>query len=121
MENNSSTGRLRIYVSSTDQFRQTPLYEFVTLQAKKENLAGVTVVKGVLGYGASSILHSNKFWEVSDKVPTIIELVDDEDKILSFFERLKPHLEAMKYGCLVTYEKLTVLLYKPGHKPSTEK
>lgn len=120
MENYSSAGRLRIYISSTDQFRQNPLYEFITLQAKKEGLAGVTVIKGILGYGASSILHSYKFWEVSEKVPTVVELVDNEDKVLSFFERIRPQLEAMKYGCLVTFEKITVLLYKSGNKPDTE-
>jgi PII-like signaling protein len=120
METSQSVGRLRIYVSSTDQFRQNPLYEFITLQAKKEGLAGVTVTKGVLGYGASSILHSYKFWEVSDKVPTIIEIVDNEDKVLSFFERIRPQLESMKYGCMATFEKTTVLLYKSGHKPTSD-
>ena len=116
MENHSTAGRLRIYISSTDQFRQTPLYEFITLQAKKEGLAGVSVLKGILGYGASSVLHSYKFWEVSDKVPTVIEIVDDEDKVLSFFERIRPQLETMKYGCMGTFEKTTLLLYKSGTK-----
>ncbi|HNX54892.1 MAG TPA: DUF190 domain-containing protein [Prolixibacteraceae bacterium] len=116
MENHSTAGRLRIYISSTDQFRQTPLYEFITLQAKKEGLAGVSVLKGILGYGASSVLHSYKFWEVSDKVPTVIEIVDDEDKVLSFFERIRPQLETMKYGCMATFEKTTLLLYKSGTK-----
>lgn len=116
MENHSTAGRLRIYISSTDQFRQTPLYEFITLQAKKEGLAGVSVLKGILGYGASSVLHSYKFWEVSDKVPTVIEIVDDEDKVLSFFERMRPQLETMKYGCMATFEKTTLLLYKSGTK-----
>lgn len=116
MENHSTAGRLRIYISSTDQFRQTPLYEFITLQAKKEGLAVVSVLKGILGYGASSVLHSYKFWEVSDKVPTVIEIVDDEDKVLSFFERIRPQLETMKYGCMATFEKTTLLLYKSGTK-----
>lgn len=116
MENYSTAGRLRIYISSTDQFRQTPLYEFITLQAKKEGLAGVSVLKGILGYGASSVLHSYKFWEVSDKVPTVIEIVDDEDKVLSFFERMRPQLETMKYGCMATFEKTTLLLCKSGTK-----
>jgi PII-like signaling protein len=120
MENSKSVGRLRIYVSSTDQFRQTPLYEFITLQAKKEELAGVTVTKGILGYGASSVIHSYKFWEVSDKVPTVIELVDDEDKVLSFFEKIRPQLETMKYGCMATFDKTTVLIYKSGQKPSAD-
>ncbi len=116
MENNSQAGILRIFISSTDQFRQTPLYEFIVLQAKKEGIAGATVLKGMLGYGASSVIHSYKFWEVSDKVPTVIELIDEEDKILSFYERMRPQLETMSYGCLATFEKTTILLYKPGKK-----
>ncbi len=118
MENYSTAGRLRIYISSTDQFRQTPLYEFITLQAKKEGLAGATVSKGILGFGASSIIHSYKFWEISDKVPTVIEIIDNEDKVLSFFERIRPQLEAMKYGCMATFDKTTVLIYKSGNKPT---
>jgi Uncharacterized conserved protein len=120
MENYSTAGRLRIYISSTDQFRQTPLYEFITLQAKKEGLAGVSVFKGILGYGASSVIHSYKFWEVSDKVPTVIEIVDSEDKVLSFFERMRPQLDTMKYGCMATFEKTTLLLYKSGNKRTDE-
>jgi uncharacterized protein len=116
MENNSQVCILRIFISSTDQFRQTPLHEFIVLQAKKEGIAGATVLKGMLGYGASSVIHSYKFWEVSDKVPTVIELIDEEDKILSFYERMRPQLETMKYGCLVTFDKTTVLLYKSGQK-----
>ena len=116
MENNTQVGILRIFISSTDQFRQTPLYEFIVLLAKKEKISGATVLKGMLGFGASSVIHSYKFWEVSDKVPTVIELVDEEDKLLSFFERIRPQLETMKYGCLATFDKTTVLLYKSGQK-----
>lgn len=116
MENNTQAGILRIFISSTDRFRQTPLYEFIVLQAKKEGIAGATVLKGMLGYGASSVIHSYKFWEVSDKVPTVIELIDQEDKLHSFYERIRPQLEAMEYGCLATFDRTTVLLYKSGQK-----
>lgn len=116
MENNTQAGILRIFISSTDKFRETPLSEFIVLLAKKEKLAGATVLKGTLGFGASSVIHSYKFWEVSDKVPMVIELVDEEDKLLSFYERIRPQLETMHYGCLVTFDKATVLLYKSGEK-----
>ena len=120
MENFTSAGKLRIFVSSTDQFRQMPLYEFIVLQAKKDGIAGSTVTKGILGYGASSVIHSYKFWEVSDKVPVIVELVDKEDKVLSFFEKIRPQLEVMRYGCLATFDKTTVLIYKSGQKPASD-
>jgi len=116
MENNTQAGILRIFISSTDRINQTPLSEFIVFQAKKEGIAGATVLKGMLGYGASSVIHSYKFWEVSDKVPTVIELIDNEDKILSFYEKIRPQLETMKYGCLATFGKTTVLLYKSGKK-----
>jgi PII-like signaling protein len=116
MENNREVFALRIFVGSTDQINQQPLYEYIVFQAKKKDIAGATVTKGMMGFGASSVIHSYKFWEVSDKVPLIVELVDEEDKIRAFYEFLKPQLESMKYGCLVTMEKAQVLLYKAGEK-----
>jgi len=116
MENNSEAWLLRIFIGSTDQVNQTPLYEYIVFQAKKKGIAGATVTKGIMGFGASSVIHSYKFWEVSEKVPLVVELVDEEDKIRSFFEILRPQLESMKYGCLVTMEKTNVLLYKSGEK-----
>jgi len=116
MENNTEAWVLRIFIASTDQINQTPLYEYIVLQAKKKGIAGATVVKGIMGFGASSVIHSYKFWEVSDKVPLVVELVDEEEIIRSFYEILRPPLESMKYGCLVTMEKVNVLFYKSGHK-----
>ena len=116
MENNTEAWVLRIFIGSTDQINQTPLYEYIVFQAKKKGIAGSTVVKGIMGFGASSVIHSYKFWEVSDKVPLVVELVDEENKIRTFYETIRPQLEAMKYGCLVTMEKTNVLLYKSGEK-----
>jgi len=116
MKNTSQIGILRIFISSSDRINQTPLYELIVFQAKKEELAGATVLKGMLGYGASSVIHSYKFWEVTDKVPIVVELIDEIDKISSFYKNIHPTLEKMKYGCLVTLEETNVLLYKPGQK-----
>ena len=60
------------------------------------------------------MIHSYKFWEVSDKVPVIIEIIDEEEKIRKFYETICPQLESMRYGCLVTIEKIEVLLFKSG-------
>ena len=116
MENDTQAGILRIFISSTDRFRQTPLYEFIVLQAKKEGIAGATVLNGMLGYGASSVIHSYKFWEVSEKLPVVIEMIDSEKKVTDFLEYIKPVLESVRYGCLVTTEKTDILLYKTGVK-----
>ncbi|HEY3369492.1 MAG TPA: DUF190 domain-containing protein [Prolixibacteraceae bacterium] len=116
MENNTDAFVLRIFIGSTDQVGHTLLYESIVFEAKKQGIAGATVTKGIMGFGASSVIHSYKFWEVSDKVPLVIELVDQEDKIRSFYESIRPQLDLMKYGCLVTMEKIQVLLYKSGEK-----
>ncbi|MGD9977950.1 MAG: DUF190 domain-containing protein [Bacteroidales bacterium] len=116
MENNSKAVRLRIYISSTDKLDNTLLSEFLVHQANRSGLAGATALKGIMGFGASSIIHSYKFWEVSDKVPVVVEFVDEQDKVMAFFETIKPHLDKMRYGCLVTTELLNVLLYKTGEK-----
>jgi len=114
MKSNSMNSLLRIFVSSTDKLNQDLLSEYIVLAAKKEGIAGATVLKGILGFGASSVIHSNKFWEVSDKVPVIIEVVDEEIKVRNFYESIRPQLELMRYGCLVTIENVEVVLFKTG-------
>lgn len=114
MNTNLPTALLRIFISSTDLIKQELLSESILFAAKKQGLAGCTVFKGILGYGASSVIHSYKFWEVADKVPVLIELVDEEVKIRNFFGIISPQLEEMRYGCLVTIENIEVLLYKTG-------
>jgi len=116
MENNTEVRVLKFFIGSTDQINQTPLYEYLVFQAKKKGIAGATVVKGIMGFGASSVIHSYKFWEVSEKVPLVVELVDEEDKLREFYEGIRPQLESMKYGCMVTFSKTDILLSKPGKK-----
>ena len=118
MKTNAPTVLLRIFISSTDQLKQDLLFESIVLSAKKEGVAGATVLKGILGYGASSVLHSYKFWEITDKVPVVIELIDEEEKVRSFYETIRPQLESMRYGCLVTIENIEVLLFKAGNHHS---
>jgi PII-like signaling protein len=116
MENNSQATMLRIFVSSTDKHKQTNLSESIVLEAKKYGIAGATVLRGIIGYGASSIIHFYKFWEIAEKVPTVIEIIDEREKVLGFYETIRPKLESMRYGCLVTIENVNVLLYKSGQK-----
>ncbi len=116
MENNSSSLILRIFVSSTDKYKDGLLYEHLVFKAKEFGLTGASVFKGVLGFGASSRLLSQKFWEISEKLPVVVEIIDTEDQILSFYESIKPDLESMRYGCLVLLQEARVLLSKPGHK-----
>lgn len=116
MNNNSQAAQMRIFISSTDKVKDAALYEWIVLQAHKAGLAGATVTKGIMGFGASSVIHSYRFWEVADKVPVIVEMTDDPEKIQAFYESIKPTLESMRYGCLVTLTMVSVLLNKAGRK-----
>ncbi|HPD95628.1 MAG: DUF190 domain-containing protein [Bacteroidales bacterium] len=109
--------RLRIYISSTDKLKNSLLYETLVYQAKRYGLAGATVTKGIMGYGVSSVVHSYKFWEISEKVPVVVEVLDEEPLIEKFYHIILPYLKNMRYGCLVTVDKVDVWLSKPGEKP----
>lgn len=116
MDDNTRALRLRIYISSTDKLKSSLLFESIVYQAKRFGLAGATVLKGIMGFGSSSIIHSYKFWEISEKVPVVIELVDKEEKVLRFYETIKPYLQKIRYGCLVTSEPVNLLMYKTGRE-----
>jgi uncharacterized protein len=118
MKTNDIVKVLRIYTSSTDKLKHVPLYEAVVFAAKRNGLAGATVHKGVMGYGGSSVVHSSKFWETNEKLPVVVEIIDEGAKIEIFFEVIKPYLESVRYGCLVTVEDAKVLLFKAGKKKS---
>ncbi len=118
MKTNDQVKVMRIYSSSTDKLKHTPLYEAIVFAAKRNGLAGATVHKGIMGFGGSSVVHSAKFWETNDKLPVVVEIIDESAKIEAFFEYMKPFLESIRTGCLVTIEDAKVLLYKAGSKKS---
>jgi PII-like signaling protein len=115
MEASGNRKLLRIFTSSTDKFRHTPIYEVVVYAAKRYGMAGATVTRGVMGYGSSSRISSQKFWEISEKVPVIVEIIDDAEKIEQFFETIKPYLEMIRKGCIVTMEPVNVIFSKTGN------
>lgn len=107
---------LRIFVSSTDKFEHKPLYEEIVYAAKKFDITGATVIKGVMGYGASSQICSQKLWEVTEKMPVIIEIIDEEEKIEKFTTVIIPFLDNSGKGCMVTIEDAFIILSKKGKK-----
>jgi uncharacterized protein len=109
---------LKVYISSTDKLKHTPLYEMLVFAARRYGMAGVTVYKGLMGYGGSSVVHSAKFWETDNKLPVVVEIIDERDKIEAFTEMIKPYLNSVRYGYLVTLEDVNVVLYKTGQKKS---
>lgn len=104
---------LRIFVGESDRFGRQPLYEAIVLKARELNLAGATVIRGPMGYGQSSRLHTAKILDLSTDLPFVIEIVDGEDKINAFL----PVLKGMMASGLVTLEKVTVLQYGGNGKP----
>ena len=105
---------LRIFVSSTDKFKHVPIYEVLVFAAKRYNMAGATVLKGIMGFGGSSPISSMKFLDYSEKLPMVVEIIDKAEKIEKFFETIRPYFDKTKNGCVVTIEKATVVLYKTG-------
>jgi PII-like signaling protein len=103
---------LRIFVGESDTHKGKSLYEAIVLKARELNLAGATVFRGIMGYGASSRIHSIKLLRLSEDLPVMIEIVDSEDninKILPFLD------ETVKEG-LITIEKVTIIKYRHNEK-----
>jgi len=116
MDINNEIKLLRIFMSNTDKFKHEPLYEVIVYDAKQYGIAGATVLKGVMGYGASSGISTVKLWDVSEKLPVVVEIIDEADKIDSFFQTIKPYFDAIDKGFLITSEKINVVYYKTGRK-----
>lgn len=108
--------RLRIYISSTDKYHHSPLYEVLIYEAKKQGITGATVLKGIMGYGSSSEILSNKLWEISEKLPLIVEIIDESDKIDSFIKSMNQYFDESGKGHLVTLDETTVVFHKSGVK-----
>ncbi len=103
---------LRIFIGEQDRYRGRPLHEALVLKAREAGLAGATVLRGALGYGHSSRIHTAKILRLSDDLPLVVEIVDTSQKIEAFL----PLLDEMMEGGLVTIEKAQVLRYGPNPK-----
>ena len=103
---------LRIFIGENDRSGHQPLHEAIVLKAREAHLAGATVLRGPMGYGQSSRLHTAKILRLSEDLPLLIEIVDSEEKISAFL----PVLEGMMESGLVTLEKVTVIQYGKPRK-----
>lgn len=99
---------LRIFIGESDRWKGKPLYEAIVLEAKAQGLAGATVFKGFMGFGAHSRIHTAKILQLSEDLPVMIEIVDSAEKIEAFL----PVLEGMVQEGLVTLEKVEVIRYQ---------
>ena len=98
---------LRIFIGEHDSYKGRPLYDVIVLKARELNLAGATVLRGIMGYGASSRVHTAKVLMLSEDLPVVIEIVDSADKI----ELLKDFLDEVVDEGMITLEKVKVLKY----------
>ena len=98
---------LRIFIGEDDKLQGKPLYEAIVMKAREMHLAGATVLRGPMGFGASSRLHTTKILRLSEDLPLVIEIVDSEDKIDAFL----PVLDGIMSSGLITLEKVRVLQY----------
>lgn len=100
---------LRIFVGESDRWHHQPLYEAIVMKARETGLAGATVLRSPMGFGASSRIHTAKILQLSNDLPIVIEIVDTEEKLNGFL----PLLDEMMGGGLVTLDKVKVIRYRP--------
>jgi PII-like signaling protein len=101
---------LRIYLGESDRWQHQPLYEAIVLRARELHLAGATVLRGPMGFGAASRIHTAKILRLSMDLPIVIEIVDTDEKV----QALLPFLDESMGGGLVTLEKIKVIHYREG-------
>ncbi len=108
MELSDDSLLLRVFLDEADRMNHHPVYEVVVAKAREMNLAGATVLRGAMGYGASKEVHTSKILDLSAPLPIIVELVDRTEKIEAFL----PVLEGLMNGGLATLEKVNVIHYR---------
>ena len=99
---------LRIFIGETDRYEDRALYEAIVLKARALNLAGATVIRGIMGFGADSRMHTAKLLRLSEDLPVIIEIVDTEDNL----DKILPFLDEVVQEGLITLEKVRVIKYR---------
>ena len=103
---------IRIFIGESDAYHGIPLYEAIVKHARELNLAGATVIRGIMGFGATTRIHSSKMLRLSEDLPIIIEIVDSEEKINLLLPFLDEHVEEG----LITMESVKVIKYRHSDK-----
>jgi PII-like signaling protein len=104
---------LRVFIGESDKLGHMPLYEAIVKQARDADLAGATVLKGVMGFGATARIRTQKILDLSSDLSMVIEIVDEEEKITAFQNILSELFEQAGCGVLVTLENIRVINYLP--------
>jgi len=103
---------MRIHIGESDKWHGKPLYEAIVELLRKEGFSGVTVLRGVAGYGGSSVYHTDKILRLSQDLPIILEVVETTERI----DQILPRLDGLVEGGLITLEKVRVILYRAAKK-----
>lgn len=104
---------LRIFIGESDRHEGKPLYEWLVLQAREHELAGATVLRGIMGFGANTrVIHTFKIEQLSEDMPMVVEIVDTKEKLEMFLDSIDSHIKAG----LVTLEKAQIRFYKADKK-----
>ena len=116
MKLSEKTGILKIYVGESDRIHGRPLFEEIVFEARNKGIAGATVFKGIMSYGASHSIHTLKIFALSSDMPVVIELVDNIEKLDAFVLRANELMDECKKGGLITFEEINVIRYEKGEK-----
>lgn len=116
MKISGKSGMLKIYVGESDKIHGHALYEEIVFEARKAGIAGATVYKGIMSFGASHSIHTMKIFALSEDMPVSVEIVDTKENLDSFAEKVSKLMEHSKRGGLVTYQEVDVLRYEVGEK-----
>ena len=103
---------LRIFIGEANRYKRMPLYEWIVKQARSHGMAGATVLRGIQGFGANSLIHTTKILRLSEDLPVVVEIIDTEEKIEAFLQTID---NAITEG-IVTVEKARVRIYRARGK-----
>ena len=112
---------LKIYMAETDKLGSSPLYEEIVKEAQERGIAGATVYRGILSYGASHSIHTMKIFALSDHLPVILEIVDEEEKVRNFATHVQKMISPVHKGVMITIQPAEVIDYRPGKKSDSSK
>jgi len=107
---------LRIFVGESDKISHVPVYEKIVAEAREQNLAGATAYKGIMGFGGNSRIHTAKILRLSEDLPFVIEIVDEQKKIESFLPVVERIFEEANCGGLITIERAEIIKYTSAMK-----
>lgn len=116
MKLSEKTGILKIYVGESDRINGKPLYEEIVFEARNKGIAGATVFKGMMSFGASHSVHTLKIFALSTDMPVVIEIVDNIEILDEFIPKVNELMDSCKKGGLITFQEIDVIRYVKGEK-----